>query len=84
MSKKGPPLPEDDDGRTIASMNVEGMPWYVREAEDKPKQEGPPLSKREALLYAWSAVKGGLLIFLVYAVVFAAVIWFIGHVWGAG
>ena len=83
MSKKRPPLPEGDDGRTIASMNVEGMPWYVEEPEDRSEQKGPPLTRHEALLYAWSAVKGGLLIFLVYAVVFAAVIWFIGHVWGA-
>ena len=28
MGRKAPNLPEGDDGRTIASMNVEGMPWY--------------------------------------------------------
>ena len=28
MTKKKPDLPEGDDGRTIANMNVEGMPWY--------------------------------------------------------
>ena len=28
MTKKKPEQPEWDDGRTIANMNVEGMPWY--------------------------------------------------------
>ena len=28
MTRKKPELPEGDDGRTIADMNVEGMPWY--------------------------------------------------------
>ena len=29
MTKKKPELPEGDDGRTVADMNVEGMPWYT-------------------------------------------------------
>ncbi len=28
MKRKSSPLPEGDDGRVIASMNVDGMPWY--------------------------------------------------------
>ena len=27
-------LPEGDDGRTIVSMNVEGMPWYAPESAE--------------------------------------------------
>ena len=26
---------EDDDGRVIASMNVDGMPWYQRSSSQK-------------------------------------------------
>ena len=34
-------LPEGDDGRTIADMNVEGMPWYRPPGpEAKPAPEG--------------------------------------------
>ncbi len=29
MKEKRSNLPPEDDGRTIADMNVEGMPWYV-------------------------------------------------------
>ncbi len=29
MARK-PKVYDDDDGRTIANMNVEGMPWYDR------------------------------------------------------
>ena len=28
MAKSDRMFPEGDDGRTIANMNVEGMPWY--------------------------------------------------------
>ncbi|MFA5561700.1 MAG: hypothetical protein WDA00_03590 [Eubacteriales bacterium] len=36
MSKKPRKKKEydDDDGRTIANMNVEGMPWYQKRAHD--------------------------------------------------
>lgn len=29
---------DDDDGRTIANMNVDGMPWYEPNKEDKEKR----------------------------------------------
>ncbi len=31
-------LPEGDDGKTIANMNVEGMPWYLK------REERPPMA----------------------------------------
>ena len=83
MAEKRPPLPEDDDGRTIASMNVEGMPWYVERREQALEPGHTPMSRRETLLYIWAAVRGGLLMFLLFAAVFALVIFFIGHIWGA-
>lgn len=38
---------DDDDGRTVVNMNVEGMPWYnpvksekkERNSEDKPRRK---------------------------------------------
>ena len=41
--ERGPQLPEGDDGRTIANMNVEGMPWYRPERPDLP----PPSPDRK-------------------------------------
>ena len=29
---------EDDDGRVVARMNVEGMPWYAERGENAPEQ----------------------------------------------
>lgn len=46
MKKKGKKIFEDD-GRTIANMNVEGMPWYT---EAKPLYEKPEYLKRSSEL----------------------------------
>ena len=42
MTKKKPELPEWDDGRTVADMNVDGMPWY------SPKKRVPAEDRKGA------------------------------------
>ena len=37
----------EDDGRTIADMNVDGMPWYLEKREKQPEQEKIELTKEE-------------------------------------
>ena len=38
---------DDDDGRTIVDMNVEGMPWYDSQIKkEKRKASVPPFRKR--------------------------------------
>lgn len=85
-------LPEGDDGHTIASMNVEGMPWYTPERPDLPQadtedanaKKGPKdgLTPRQARMYTLSALKVGLLVAIAFSlmlVLFAAFcvfIWF--------
>lgn len=44
--KKQRKLPEWDDGRTVAEMNVEGMPWYQPTSGKKVKEEDKP-TRRE-------------------------------------
>ena len=62
---------DDDDGRTICSMDVEGMPGSVfrqRGAKHSLEKEtirskvnaGEPLTRREYRKYTWYAVLGGL------------------------
>ncbi|MBP7401543.1 MAG: hypothetical protein KBA30_02895 [Clostridia bacterium] len=34
--------PMDDDGRTIADMDLEGMPWHRKGAWQRPAKAGPP------------------------------------------
>ncbi len=46
MPRKRTDLPKGDDGRTIADMNVEGMPWYTPGARPRrvgeKNEEGTP------------------------------------------
>ena len=51
----------DDDGRVIAPMNVEGMPWYAR--TNLPGASGGELlSKRQARMATWAALGAALTI----------------------
>ena len=62
---------EDDDGRTVADMNVEGMPWYRADLKKRNRAEaraelqekidrGEALTRRETLRYTFYAVLAGL------------------------
>ena len=75
---------EDDDGRVIASMNVDGMPWYVDMAEKKRREsqsDFSDLTRGETLEIIKGTVKAGLLIGSVYLVVFLLFILFCVFVW---
>ena len=76
----------EDDGRTIVNMNVEGMPWYHRSLEDQGSQSTggqTQMTPEEQRMYTWAAVKSGLLIVLVFAVVFGLFIAFCDFIWFA-
>lgn len=73
----------EDDGRTIADMNVEGMPWYYRAQSDKAAtgEQRDAMTREEQRMYTWAAIKAGLLIVLIFAVVFGLFIAFCDFVW---
>ena len=84
MTRRRDRLPEGDDGRTIVSMNVEGMPWYAPErpgalADDRP---GERMTRRETWFFTWGALKAALLVVLalcagiVLFVLFCQFVWF--------
>ena len=82
--KKRPPLPEGDDGQTIVNMNVDGMPGYIPRdhasaEENIPQRE--PLSKDQLRAYRWAAVKAGLLVVLVFGVIYGLFIAFCDFIW---
>lgn len=56
-------LPEGDDGRTIANMNAEGMPWYAprRPSPGKAAQRDAA-TRDEDRAFMWGALKAALLI----------------------
>ena len=87
MTKRKPDLPEGDDGRTIADMNVEGMPWYspkknVMQKESK-AQEGREeiLTRQESRYYTWGALKAALLVVGVMCIGLVLFVLFCLHIW---
>lgn len=88
MTRKKPELPEWDDGRTIADMNVDGMPWYSpkKRTPGKDRKEAADreevLTKEESRYYTWGALKAALIVVgvlcagLVLFVLFCQYVWF--------
>ena len=84
MARRGRPEDPADDGRTIADMNVDGMPWYQRGRDHVPADSGGnhyQMTKEEQRAYTWAAVKSALLILCVFGGVFAAFIAFCQFIW---
>ncbi|MGI6258501.1 MAG: hypothetical protein ACOYKC_01435 [Anaerolineaceae bacterium] len=84
---------DDDDGRTIVNMDVDGMPWHergVRFAERQAQEQerskrrmiyGERITAREARRYTFYALLAALAIVAVFAVLWAVVILFMTKVW---
>ena len=74
---------DDDDGRTIANMNVEGMPWYDR-AQRKRTETGelkPPMDRSQRRAMMFGVVLAALLIALVFGIVYFVVIFLMDTFW---
>ena len=80
---------DDDDGRTITDMNVEGMPWYDRRhdfgrqserASGQSSPYGTGMTNRELRLYTWGALKAGLLVASVFVLTWTLLILFLTKV----
>ena len=77
---------DDDDGRVIASMNVDGMPWYQRSQRfDRNKREQASdfsdLTKEESREIVKGAMKASLLIAGVFILAMLLFILFCLYVW---
>lgn len=74
---------EGDDGRVVAKMNVDGMPWYMRnERQNSPEHNDlSDLSKGETWEIIKGTVKAGLLIGSVFFTVFLLFILFCIFIW---
>ena len=69
-----------DDGRTIANMNVEGMPWYNPKREDEDINKYEP-DRMETLSIIGGVLKAALLIAAVFVIVFLLFILFTENIW---
>ena len=79
-------LHDDDDGRVIASMNVDGMPWYQRgERFDRNKREQASdfsdLTKEETREIVKGALKASLIIAGIFILAMLLFILFCLYVW---
>ena len=90
MSRKAKREEFEDDGRTIANMNVDGMPWYargvrdpLRDDPDSPASDGekPRMSRGERRGYIRAALAATLLIAGVFAVAYGLFLLFCTFVW---
>lgn len=71
-------LPDNDDGKVIANMNVDGMPWFLGRGriESKVKGEAYKMSKEESRAYLWGALSASFMVITIFSLVFAALILF--------
>jgi len=93
MRRKRAEKPENiDDGRVIASMNVDGMPWYspgkTRDATDADTSDDNTtvapieMTRRESIAFTFGILKAVLLVTLVFLgslflfIIFCINIWF--------
>ena len=87
-------LPVGDDGRVIADMNVEGMPWYRPELDGPGKpgkngvsgregiiRPGNPLSREEARVFTLGALKAGLAVAGFMSLGLALLVLFLQLIW---
>ncbi len=76
---------EDDDGRTIASMNVDGMPWYAGSAGNRETRNGQDargeLKGAQSRAFTWGVLKAVFLITAVFAVGYFLFVLFCTKIW---
>ena len=73
---------DDDDGRVISPMNVDGMPWYVANRPHlEQSSEKIELNKEEKRAFAGGVFKAVALIAGVYILAFLLFILFCTKVW---
>ena len=71
----------EEDDRTVANMNLEGMPWYREKDPPKRNPNVEKMSGKQAAQYTFYAVLAGLCIVAVFGVAAALFILFCTNIW---
>ena len=74
-------LPAGDDGHVIASMNVEGMPWYEGTPVMPSGTAGETLDRRQTRFAIMGALKASLLIAGVFSAGLILFVLFCTEIW---
>ena len=78
---------DDDDGRQIANMNVDGMPWYVRKPSDSSGSSGSQsdepvdLTREERFSLYGGVLKAVLLVAAAFIGVYFLVVFLLTRIW---
>ncbi|NLN55841.1 MAG: hypothetical protein GX148_06035 [Clostridiales bacterium] len=77
---------DDDDGRTVANMNVEGLPWYKKNRAsgsdgESRNSEKIPLTKQESKALLKGVLSASFLVGAIFFGVIALFILFCIFVW---
>jgi len=78
---------DDDDGRVIVSMDVDGMRWHDKRvrreaaATRRVVPQGDQMTRSEARRFTWYAVLAGLLIVSVFSVTWVLFVLFCIKIW---
>lgn len=76
---------KDDDGRVVANMNVEGMPWYDKFAPKikgkKQEKTVPPMTKEEYRRLMADMLWGIIPVAAIFIGVFALLIFLMTEFW---
>ncbi len=70
-----------DDGHTICDMNIEGMPWYIKNERPKETEEKISLTKAEERAFMGGIMKATFLIVSAFAVSGFLFILFATNIW---
>lgn len=85
MPKK-PKQYDDDDGRVICNMDVDGMRFHDKRVRREQRltskiTQGDQMTRSEAQQFTWYAVLAGLLIVAVFSVTWVLFILFCTQIW---
>ena len=73
----------EDDGRTIADMNVDGLPWYVKGDENRTAdgRQHEQMTDEELRAYRFAALKASLLVAVIFIGAFFIFLLFCDFIW---
>lgn len=74
---------DEEKTRVVADMNIEGMPWHLPNEPlyQRSEESVPELSKKELRRITFSATLAGLVIGVVFLIVFFLFIMFSIYIW---
>ena len=84
--KSQPKQYDDDDGRVICSMDVDGMRWHDKrirreKTAERKNVQGVQMTRSESRLYSWYSVLAALLIVSVFSVTWVLFVLFCTKIW---